>query len=113
MFYFFVKLLLMALVVLGIALVVPGVRVRNFKAALTVTAVYGILNSVVWFLLGFPLTLLTVLTLGLAGVVINAFLLLITSKILDDFELRGPASALIASVGITGASILIRWILPS
>lgn len=68
------------------AKVVPGIKVRTFGVAVATAAVYGILNALlgklIW-VLTFPVAILTL------GVIVNAALLWITDKLIDDFEVDG------------------------
>jgi putative membrane protein len=58
----------------------------------------------------FPLVVLKWATLGLFGVVLNAILLMITDRLLDDFELDGFGSAVLAAVGISIVNLLLSVI---
>jgi putative membrane protein len=108
------RTLVLALSVYLIALVVPGVRLRGFKAALVVSVVYGLLNLLlfkVFLFITFPLVILKYLTLGVFGVILNAVLLLITDKLVEDFELSGFGAALLAALGISGVNLLLSLVL--
>jgi len=104
------KLLILAVAVFLVARIVPGVRLRGFKAALVVSAVYSALNFVLFRVLivfTFPFVVLKWVTLGLFGVVLNAILLMITDRLVDDFELDGFGSALLAAIGISVVNLLL------
>jgi putative membrane protein len=95
------------------AKVVPGIRLRGFKAAIAVAAVYSLLNFLlfkVFIFITFPLVILKWLTLGIVGLLLNAILLMITDKLLDDFELSGFGSALLGALGISLMNTLLSWI---
>lgn len=84
-----VRLILNALAVLLVANVIPGITVRSFGIALLVAVVYGITTAVlrpVMILLTLPIT---ILTLGLFTLVINAVLLLLTAKLVPGFSITG------------------------
>lgn len=105
-----VRFLILAVTVYLVARIVPGVRIRSFKTALVVSAVYGLLNFVLFRVLlifTFPLLILKVLTLGLFGLVLNALLLMITDRLVDDFEISGFGSALLAAIGISVVNLLL------
>ncbi|MBW2535608.1 MAG: phage holin family protein [Deltaproteobacteria bacterium] len=105
--------LLLSVAILGVSAIVPGIRLRGFKSALAVAAVYGLLNFVLFKVLifiTFPLVILKVLTLGLFGIVLNAVLLMITDKLLDGFEIDGFGSALLGAVGISVANLLLGFL---
>jgi putative membrane protein len=108
-----ISFLLLALSVLVISAIVPGIRVRGFKSALAVAAVYGLLNFVLFKLLifiTFPLLILKVLTLGVFGVLLNAVLLMVTDKLLDGFEIDGFGSALLGALGISAVNLLLGFL---
>lgn len=73
MIKFFIRLVIMALVILALAHIVPGLEVPNFRDALLFALVAAICNAViapVLLIISFPLTVLTV---GLFALVVNAF----------------------------------------
>jgi putative membrane protein len=92
--------LIMSVAVWVTATVVPGIKVRSFGAAVVVAAVYGVLNVFLGrllFFLTFPLAVITL------GVIVNAILLWITDKLLDEFEIDGIVPLTIGAVvlGVT------------
>lgn len=102
-----VALLLKALVVLGITKLVPGIRVDSFLSAVGVAVVYGLLSAFVKpFLLMFSLPIL-IMTLGLFALVINGFLLWVTDKLLESFEIEGFAPLALATLLLTVADVAI------
>ena len=110
MVHLLLRFLILGVAVYLISLFVPGVRIRGFKAALIVSAVYSLLNFIlfrVFIFITFPLVILKYITLGLFGIVLNAVLLMITDKLVDDFELSGFGAALLASIGISGVNLLL------
>lgn len=110
---FIVSFLLLSVAILAISAIVPGIRVRGFKNALAVAAVYGLLNFVLFKVLifiTFPLVILKLLTLGLFGIVLNAVLLMITDKLLDGFEIKGFGSALLGAVGISAVNLVLGFL---
>lgn len=69
---FITRLIIMAFVILGIAHSIPGIEVPNFCAAAFFALILGIFNAIVrplLLILTLPITLLTV---GLFALVINA-----------------------------------------
>lgn len=113
MMHFILRFLILAAAIFLISLVVPGMRLRTFKTALSVAGVYSLLNwvlfKVLWFIT-FPLIFLKYVTLGLFGIVINAVLLMITDKFLDDFQLSGFGSAVLAAAGISLVNLVLTLI---
>lgn len=90
--------LLLAAALLVVAHVYPGVAVVSFGAALLAAFVIGLLNTLVRPLLVILTLPVTVLTLGLFLIVINALLFWGASGLLGGFAVRGFGAALIGSV---------------
>lgn len=90
--------LVSALAILAAAYILPGVEVADFTTALVVALVLGIINAVlkpILVLLTLPINLIT---LGLFTFVINALLILLTTKIVPGFMVDGFLSALIFGI---------------
>ena len=107
------RFLILSVAVYLIARICPGVRIRGFKTALSVSAVYGLLNFLLFRVLifiTFPLVILKYLTLGLFGIVLNALLLMATDRLLKDFEVSGFGAALLAAIGISGVNLILSLI---
>ena len=103
--------LLLGLVIFWIAEALPGIYVSGYGTAVGVAIVYGIINvtlGTVFKILSIPLI---VLTLGLFLLVINAFLLWLTDKLFDDFEIDSAGTTFVAALLITIADTLLDWIL--
>lgn len=113
MIHMIVSFLAVSVAVYLMALIVPGIKLKGFKSALAVAAVYGLLNFVLFRLLifiTFPLLVLKYITLGIVGVLINAVLLVVTDKLLEGFELSGFGSALLAALGISAINLLMMML---
>lgn len=91
---------------------VPGVRVASFATALGVALVLGLLNAVVRPLLVVLTLPVTVLTLGLFLLVVNAAVLALCAWFLPGFAIAGFWNALVAALVLTLVSTVIGWILP-
>ncbi len=80
---------LMAATMLGLSKVLPGFRVSGWGPALVAALVLGLLNAIVKPIL-FVLTLpLTILTLGLFLLVLNAIILWLTDFFVPGFDIPG------------------------
>ncbi len=91
-----------ALIILAVAKILPGVKLRSFGTALAVVLVLGVLNVLLgwWMTLigsAFTLFLLT----GLVRFVVNTFLLWLTDKLIAGFEIDGVGTLLLASLIMT------------
>lgn len=95
-----------------VAIFLPSVRVRSFGSAVTVAVVYGVLKFFLHWVLVLVSLPFIIITLGLFLIVINAFLLWLTDKLIDGFEIDSVGSTLVASVLISVLDIVLRWVLP-
>jgi putative membrane protein len=102
------SILLNALVVFIVAKVVPGIVVKDYGTAVAVAVVYGVLSWALKGVLIFFSIPFIIVTFGLFLLVINAFLLWLTDKILDSFEIKGFAPLAIGTVAITAGQTLVH-----
>ena len=92
------KILLTALAVIVLSYFLPGVEVTNFISAIIVAVVLGILRVTVKPIL-IVLTLpITILTLGLFLLVINAIIILLAGYFVTGFAVSGFWVALLFSL---------------
>jgi len=87
--YILVRWLIYAGALLLVTRLVPGVSVESFYTALIVALVLGLLNALIRPILIFLTLPITLLTLGLFTLVINALLFWFAASILDGFEVTG------------------------
>lgn len=102
-----VNLLVGGLAVFVSAYILPGVRVDSFVTALVVAVVLGVVNAIlkpILVLLTLPITLLT---LGLFSLVINAAMVLLVAAIVPGFKVDGFLTALVFSLVLS----VISWFL--
>ena len=93
-----------------VARLLPNIRLRGFGTAVVVALVYSLVNYLVgWLLVLLSLPFLLI-TFGLFKFVINAFMLWVTDKIVEEFEIRGVGTLLIAAFLITIIDSVLRWI---
>lgn len=97
---FIIQLIISSLAVLISAYLLPGVEIvdNNFITALIVASVLAFLNAVVkpiMIILTIPITFVT---LGFFLLVINALMILLAAKIVDDFKVQGFWWALLFSL---------------
>lgn len=110
MAHFLWNILLLSVAVFLVAQLLPGIRLKNFGTAVVVAVVYSLINILLGWLLVFLSFPFLLITFGLFKFVINAFLLWITDKMLDDFEIDGIGTTLFAAFLITIMASLLRWI---
>ena len=90
--------LLAACALLLVAYLYPGVAVKSYGSALLAAAVLGLLNTLLRPLLVLLTLPVTVLTLGLFLVVINAAMFWLAAQMLEGFHVAGFLAALIGSL---------------
>lgn len=112
MWAFIVTLLVTALSLLILSRLNIGLEIRNTGTALVAALVLGVLNALLRPVLGFIFFPLTVLTLGLFAVVLNAVILYLASALVNGFTLRGPLTALIGAVLLAILNWLIFLLIP-
>ena len=93
-----IKILVTAALVLLIANFMPGVNVAGFGTALIVAIVLGLLNIFIKPILVILTLPVTIVTLGLFLLVINALMILLCTKIVGGFSVDTFLTALIFSV---------------
>lgn len=93
-----IRLLITAIVAFLLTKVIDGVQFASFSGAVIFSIVLAVLNLIVkpiLSILGFPLT---IITLGLFALVINAIIVLLASKFVNGMTVDGFLSAFIFSV---------------
>ena len=101
------RILISAVAVLLTSYLLPGVRINSFLSALIVAVVLAILNGIlkpVLIILTIPIT---ILTLGLFLLVINAMIILIASSFIAGFYVEGFWWALLFSIILSFISYLL------
>ncbi len=92
------RLLVNGLAVYLVTLLLPGVQVGNMLNAIVVAAVLALLNYFIKPILIILTIPITVFTLGLFILVLNAFMVIVASKIVPGFEVRSFWWALLFSI---------------
>lgn len=95
---FLLRLLLSALAVVLLAKILPGVEVASYWIAIVVALVLSLLNFIVKPLLIILTLPVTILTLGLFLLIINAVIILLADGLIDGFEVNGLWWALLFSL---------------
>lgn len=92
------RILLTALAVVLLAKFLPGIHVEDYTSAIFVAIVLGLLRVTVKPLLILFTLPVTVITLGLFLLAINAFIIMIAGSFLDGFAVDGFWWALLFSL---------------
>jgi len=90
--------LINSILVLLVAYIVPGINVRGFYTALIVALALGIVNAVVRPILIILTLPITLITLGVFTLVINALLFWFVSTVVKGFTVDGFGPAFVGSV---------------
>lgn len=98
MLYFILWLLINALGVYVTAAVLPGVSLRGFGTAVLVAVLLSVVNALIRPLLIILTLPLTILTLGLFLLVINALMVMLVDALVQGFTTRNFWWALLFSV---------------
>ena len=98
---FIVRIIITALAIVIASYILPGVKVDGGLTAVLVAAVLALLNTFVKPLLVILTIPITVLTLGLFLLVINALMILAAAEIVHGFHVSGFWSALLFSIVLT------------
>jgi putative membrane protein len=93
-----IKLITTAVIVLLISYFWSSVHVDSFKTSIVVAVVLGLLNVFVKPILQFFSFPVTILTLGLFLLVINAIIIVICERLVDGFRVDGFLNAIIFSI---------------
>lgn len=95
---FIIRLLLSAVAVIIVSYLLPGVYVEDFLSAVIIALILGVLNQIVKPILIILTIPLTVLSLGLFLLVINALIILIADAIVPGFSVDGFWWSLLCSL---------------
>lgn len=93
-----IKLLLNALIVVILAKVLSGVQVDSYLTAIVVAAVLSILNLLVKPILVIFTLPITIVTLGLFLLVINALIILLADRLIPGFSVSSIWIAILFSI---------------
>ena len=99
--------LLNAVALLAVAYLLPGIHVASFWSALIAALVLGLLNTLVKPVLVLLTLPITIVTLGLFLLVINALVFWFAGSILDGFQVSGFWWAMIGAILYTVISGLL------
>ena len=105
------RLLLNALAVVILSYVLPGVGVDSMFTAIIVAIVLSVLNFLVKPILVILTLPITILTLGLFLLVINAIIILLTSNLIDGFQVTSFWWAIIFSLLLSFLQAILHSIL--
>jgi putative membrane protein len=103
-----IRWLLSAVALMIVAYFVPGFYVRNFVAALIAAAVIGLVNATLGTLLRILTFPLTILTLGLFLIVVNAIMLKVAAAFVPGFHVYTWTAAVIGAILLSLVSAILH-----
>ena len=110
---FFIQWAITAVSLWGASLVFKGIRFSSNSALIIAALQLGFANAVLRPLLVFLTLPLTLLTLGLFVLVINALLLMLVAKLVKGFTISGFWTAFFASLFISILSLALGTLAPN
>ncbi len=104
--------LLSALALLIVAHIVPGFNLTGIRAALIAALVIGLINATLGAFLKLITFPLTIVTLGIFWLVINALMILLAARLVSGFEVRGFAAAFFGAIVLALVNIVLKALVP-
>ena len=108
-----VRWIISAVLLLVVSRVVPGFEVDGLRSALIAALVIGLVNATLGLFLKIVTFPLSLLTLGLFLLVINALMLLFASTFVRGFVVHGFAPAFCGALLLAVLGMVTRWLTPS
>jgi putative membrane protein len=102
-----VHILVTAVLLFVLGRVVDGIEVRDGKAALFGAIMLGFANAFVRPILVLLTLPVTIITLGLFLLVVNALMLMLAAALVRGFEIEGFGAALWGAVGLAVLNFLV------
>jgi putative membrane protein len=104
---FIIKILVIAVAVYLAAYLLPGVTITNIQTTIFVALVLALLNTFVKPILVILTIPVTIITLGLFLLVINALMVKWAASLVDGFTVDGWLSALLVSLIVSAVSFIL------
>ena len=111
MTHLLVNWLLSALSLVIVAHVIPGFQVSGFAAALIASIVIGLVNGTLGLLLKIITFPLTIITLGIFWLVINALMLKVAAGLVPGFRIDGFLPAFLGAIVLTLVNMVLKSLL--
>lgn len=105
--------LVSAISLIIVAHVIRGFEVSGFGTALIAAIAVGLVNATLGLFLKIITFPLTIVTLGLFWLVINALMLKLASALVPGFSIRGFLPAFFGSIVLTLVNLVLRHLLAS
>jgi putative membrane protein len=101
---------LTALAIWIVSRLIPGFQVSGASSALIAAVVIGFVNATLGLFLKIVTFPLTLLTLGLFWLVINALMIELASAIVPGFHVTGFAAAFWGAIVLSLVNMALKWI---
>jgi putative membrane protein len=107
------RLLILTAAIWLTAWLLPGVHVKGgFFTYLWIAVLFSLVNAIIGPFLRLIALPLTILTLGLFALVVNAALIGLTAKLSGDFNIDGFWTAVLAAILISVFSAVLNMLVP-
>jgi putative membrane protein len=103
---------IMALSLWIVTQIIPGFEVRSVSGAVMAAIVLGLVNGTIGTVIKFFTFPLTLMTLGLFWVVVNAAMLMLTTALVKDFKIATFTAAFLGAICLSIVNMILRTILP-
>lgn len=104
------KWLALALAIMFVGWIIPGITISNFTTALIAAVVIALVNLGIKPILVFLTLPINILTLGLFILVINALLFMFVAYLVPGVEVNGFWSAFLGALVLSILSVGISWL---
>lgn len=104
------KWLALALAIMFVGWIIPGITISNFTTALVAAVVIALINLGIKPILVFLTLPINILTLGIFILVINALLFMFMAYLVPGVEVNGFWSAFLGALVLSILSVGISWI---
>ncbi|SRR5690242_21650822 len=104
--------LLSAVALIIVAKIVPGFMLSGIGAALIAAIVIGLINATIGLFLKVVTFPLTILTLGIFWLIINALMLELASAVVPGFHINGFGAAFIGAIVLALVNMVLHWLVP-
>lgn len=100
-----------AFALMVVAQIVPGFHVEDGWSALKAAFIIALVNGTIGLFVAIATLPLSILTLGLFLIIINALMLQLSAWLVDGFAIDGFWWAVAGSVVLSATNMLLRWLL--
>ena len=111
MMIYIIQIIVTSLILLLMAKIVKGVEIKSWGSALFAAVILGLVNAFVKPAMIFLTIPLTIITLGLFLLVINALVLQLVAAISPGVRVSGFGQAVLGSIVLTVLNLLVLMVL--